>query len=183
MRIVLFLLSVCLLGCQASVAQEPTTFTLTSTHLSGQATPDEVFQGCGGKNKSPQLSWVNAPEGTKSFAITMYDPDAPTGSGWWHWLVVNIPADVTSLEQEAGNPKTPSLPKGVLQTLNDYGESGYGGPCPPAGHGLHQYIITIHALKTNQLKVEATTNPAVVGYQINANTIGKASLVFYHQTK
>ena len=183
MRIALFLMSWWLFACQPSTAQKPTTFTLTSDNLSGQATPAEGFEGCGGQNISPQLSWVNAPEGTKSFAITMYDPDAPTGSGWWHWLAVNLPADVTSLAQGAGNPKTPKLPEGVIQTLNDYGQSGYGGPCPPAGHGPHQYIITIHALKTDHLKVEATTTPAVVGFQITDNTIAKASLVFYHETK
>src|SRR6516165_740766 len=89
--------------------------------------------GCAGGNQSPQLSWSSAPEGTKSFAITCFDPDAPTGSGFWHWLIVNIPPNVTELALDAGNPKAPQLPRGALQTRTDFGTPGYGGPCPPAG--------------------------------------------------
>ena len=179
MHILLFFLSLTWVACQSSIAQN--TFTLKSEHLGGQATLQEVFNGCGGENRSPQISWSNAPKETKSFAITVYDPDAPTGSGWWHWLVVNVPAETDHLPTGAGDPERPQLPEGVIQTLNDYGQSGYGGPCPPEGHGPHQYILTIHALKVEKLDVQPQTNPAVVGFQINANTIAKASLVFYYE--
>lgn len=181
-RVILFLFCWSLWGCTAHGQQvNKTTFTLKSNNLEGQATTQEVFTTCGGVNKSPQLSWENPPKGTKSFAIVMYDPDAPTGSGWWHWLVVNLPAGTTELPVDAGNPAAKLLPKGAIQTKTDYGQVGYGGPCPPKGHGLHQYMITVHALKTDRLDIQSDAIPATVGYQINANTIGKASLVFYHQ--
>lgn len=182
MRIIALIMTLGLMACQqASTQPNPTTFTLRSANLEGQATNKEVFTDCGGENVSPQLSWVNAPEGTKSFAVTVYDPDAPTGSGWWHWLVVNIPAETSELPQGAGAEAGTQLPKGVIQTITDYGKAGYGGPCPPEGHGFHQYIVTVYALKTDRINVKPTTNPAVVGYQINANTLAKASLVFYHK--
>ena len=128
------------------------TFTLTSKDLGGQATIEEEFNGfgCSGKNESPQLSWINAPEGTKSFAVTIYDPDAPTGSGWWHWLVFDIPAHTNELVPNAGNVQLNLAPKGAIQSITDYGAKGYGGPCPPQGHGIHEYIITVYALKAGQ---------------------------------
>lgn len=159
------------------------TFTLSSTDLGGEATINEEFNGfgCIGKNQSPQLSWKNAPEGTKSFAITMYDPDAPTGSGWWHWIVFDIPSNTNELVAGAGDIKLKLAPEGAIQSITDYGANGYGGPCPPEGHGLHQYIITVHALKTDKLDLTAGTNPAVVGYYIWNNTLAKASIVTYYQ--
>ncbi|MFK7970165.1 MAG: YbhB/YbcL family Raf kinase inhibitor-like protein [Bacteroidia bacterium] len=159
------------------------TFTLSSEDLGGQATSTEEFNGfgCTGDNQSPQLSWKNAPEGTKSFAITMYDPDAPTGSGWWHWLVFDIPANVNELISGAGNLSLNLAPDSCVQSITDYGTSGYGGPCPPQGHGLHQYIITVYALKTDKLGLNAETNPAVVGYYLWNNTLAKASIVTYYQ--
>jgi Raf kinase inhibitor-like YbhB/YbcL family protein len=159
------------------------TFTLSSNDLGGEATINEEFNGfgCTGKNKSPQLSWKNAPEGTKSFAITMYDPNAPTGSGWWHWVVFDIPSSVNELVSGTGNLTLNLTPKGAIQSLTDYGVSGYGGPCPPKGHGLHQYIITVHALKTDKLGLNKSTNPAVVGYYLWNNTLAKASIVTYYQ--
>ena len=158
-------------------------FTLSSNDLAGEATINEVFNGfgCTGENKSPQLSWKNAPEGTKSFAVTMYDPDAPTGSGWWHWLVFDIPVNNNELVSGAGNTKLNLTPEGVIQSITDYGANGYGGPCPPEGHGLHQYIITVYALKTDKLGLNKSTNPAVVGYYLWNNTIAKASIVTYYQ--
>ncbi|MFT4568997.1 MAG: Raf kinase inhibitor-like YbhB/YbcL family protein [Saprospiraceae bacterium] len=170
------------LALTASVfAQE--TFTLTSADLGGEATITEEFDGfgCTGKNKSPQLSWKNAPEGTKSFAITMYDPDAPTGSGWWHWVVVDIPASASTFIQNAGKVDLDLAPEGAIQSITDYGAYGYGGPCPPVGHGIHEYMITIHALKTDKLGTNADTNPAVVGFNIWNNTIAKASIVAYYK--
>jgi hypothetical protein len=159
------------------------TFTLSSNDLGGQATIIEEFNGfgCNGENQSPQLSWKNAPEGTKSFAITMYDPDAPTGSGWWHWMVFDIPEGNNELVSGAGNTKLKLTPKGVIQSITDYGVTGYGGPCPPEGHGLHQYVITVYALKTDKLGLNESTNPAVVGYYLWNNTLAKASIVTYYQ--
>ncbi|MCH2194249.1 YbhB/YbcL family Raf kinase inhibitor-like protein [Kordia sp.] len=159
------------------------TFTLTSTDLGGQATKAQEFSGfgCTGNNASPQLSWKNAPDGTKSFAITMYDPDAPTGSGWWHWIVFDIPANVNELVTKAGNISLNLAPKGSIQSITDYGSAGYGGPCPPEGHGLHQYIITVYALKTDSLGLTKDTNAAVVGYYLWNNTLAKASIVAYYQ--
>ena len=179
-RISLFLIAIALMGSEA-LAQK--TFTLSSSDLGGQATKTQEFNGfgCTGKNESPQLSWQNAPEGTKSFAITMYDPDAPTGSGWWHWLVFDIPANVNELVANAGNPALGKIPKGAIQSITDYGAKGFGGPCPPPGHGLHQYIITVHALKTDKLGLDENTNPAVVGYYLWNNTLAKASMVAYYQ--
>ena len=161
------------------------TFTLSSKDLGGEATINEEFNGfgCTGENQSPQLSWENAPEGTKSFAVTMYDPDAPTGSGWWHWLVFDIPVNANGLVSGAGNTELNLTPKGVIQSITDYGTNGYGGPCPPEGHGLHQYIITLYALKTDKLGLNKSTNPAVVGYYLWNNTIAKASIVTYYQRK
>ncbi|WP_340202534.1 YbhB/YbcL family Raf kinase inhibitor-like protein [Ascidiimonas sp. W6] len=159
------------------------TFTLSSNNLGGEATVNEEFNGfgCTGKNQSPQLSWQNAPEETKSFAVTMYDPDAPTGSGWWHWVVFDIPATTNELVSGAGNTALNLTPDGVIQSITDYGTNGYGGPCPPEDHGLHQYIITVYALKTDKLGLNKNTNPAVVGYYLWNNTLAKASIVSYYK--
>lgn len=161
------------------------TFTLTSDTLGGEATQKEEFNGfgCIGDNESPQLSWKNAPKGTQSFAITMYDPDAPTGSGWWHWVVFDIPATTSALPKNFGNTNLNFAPKEAIQSITDYGSKGFGGPCPPKGHGLHQYIITIYALKTKTLGLDENTNPAVVGYYLWNNTLAKASIVTYYQRK
>lgn len=162
-----------------------TTFTLKSKNLEGQITKEQEFNGhsCDGKNESPQLSWSNAPEGTKSFAITMYDPDAPTGSGWWHWIIFDIPANVFELVANAGNINLNLAPKGAIQSITDFGTRGYGGPCPPKGHGIHQYIITIYALKVEKLGVDENAKPVVAGFNILHNVIAKASLVAYYQRK
>ena len=159
------------------------TFTLSSKNLGGEATLKEEFNGfgCIGKNESPQLSWKNAPEGTRSFAITMYDPDAPTGSGWWHWVVFDIPTSTTELVANAGDIKLDLTPEGTIQSITNYGSQGYGGPCPPKGHGLHQYIITVYALKTDTLGLDKNTNPAIVGYYLWNNTLAKASLITYYK--
>lgn len=154
-------------------------FTLKSDNLKGQATAKEFFDsfGCTGQNTSPHLSWSDAPEGTESFAITIYDKDAPTGSGWWHWIIFNIPADVTELKPEAGDINKSIAPDGCVQARNDYGTFGYGGPCPPPGQ-VHQYLITVFALKT-KLDLDRDTVPAIIGFNINDNTIEKASIVIY----
>ena len=161
------------------------TFTLNSNTLGGNSTTLEEFNGfgCTGQNTSPQLTWSNAPEGTKSFAITMYDPDAPTGSGWWHWLVFDIPADINKVLKNAGNIESGLMPSEAIQSMTNYGAYGYGGPCPPENHGIHQYIITVHALKVDNLGLDKNTNPAVVGYYLWNNTIEKASIVTYYERK
>lgn len=133
--------------------------------------------GCAGGNLSPQLSWSGAPEGTKSFALTCFDPDAPTGSGFWHWVVVNIPPHITSLALGAGNPASGALPAGALQVRTDFGAPGYGGPCPPEGDHPHRYIFTLHAVGLEQLPVSAETSAAVVGFYLHFNTLAKASLM------
>lgn len=159
------------------------TFTLKSHDMEGQAKMKQVFNsfGCKGDNISPDLSWVNPPQGTKSFAITMYDPDAPSGSGWWQWVVFDIPANTDSMVENAGNITMKLAPKGAVQSLNDYGGYGYGGPCPAVGDGIHEYIFTVYALKISSLKLTEDANPAMVGFFINVNTIQKASLVMYYQ--
>jgi Raf kinase inhibitor-like YbhB/YbcL family protein len=154
-------------------------FTLKSNNLKGQATARDFFNsfGCTGQNTSPHLSWSDAPEGTESFAVTIFDVDAPTGSGWWHWIIFNIPADVTELKPEAGDVSKSIAPEGCVQGRNDYGTFGYGGPCPPPGQ-LHQYVITVFALKA-KLDLDKDTVPAIIGFNINANTIAKASIIIY----
>jgi Raf kinase inhibitor-like YbhB/YbcL family protein len=132
--------------------------------------------GCGGGNKSPHLRWSGAPEGTKSFAVSCFDPDAPTGSGFWHWVVVNIPAGTTELKLDAGNPKAGLMPAGALQTRTDFGAAGYGGPCPPQGHGPHRYVFTVFAVKEASLPVNADTSAAIVGFQLHFNTLAKAAI-------
>jgi Raf kinase inhibitor-like YbhB/YbcL family protein len=133
--------------------------------------------GCAGGNRSPHLRWEGAPEGTKSFAVTCFDPDAPTGSGFWHWVVVNIPPRVTELPLDAGNPAAGKLPAGALQVRTDFGKPGYGGPCPPQGDHPHRYLFTVHAVSMNALPVTADTSAAVVGFYLNFNTLAKAALM------
>ena len=155
---------------------------LESKDMKGQLSLNEVFDGfgCTGKNISPELSWDNAPEGTKSFALTVYDPDAPTGSGWWHWLVLNIPKDVTSLQAGAGDKSNKLIPTGSVQNINDYGFAGFGGACPPKGDISHQYIFTVHALDVERLSLDGKQSAAIAGYNINVHTIQKASLIVYY---
>src|SRR5579872_4925847 len=131
--------------------------------------------GCAGGNQSPHLKWSGAPAGTKSFALTCYDPDAPTGSGFWHWVIVNIPPNVTELPLGAGNPGG-ALPGGALQTRTDIGQPGYIGPCPPPGHGDHRYQFTVFALGQDQLQVAPDTSAAIVGFQMHFCTLEKATL-------
>ena len=133
--------------------------------------------GCSGGNRSPHLRWQDVPAGTKSFAVTCFDPDAPTGSGFWHWVVVNIPPHVTDLPLDAGNHATGKLPPGALQVRTDFGKPGYGGPCPPQGDHPHRYIFTLHAVSMEALPVTADTAAAVVGFYLNFNTLAKASLM------
>ncbi|MBK1841726.1 YbhB/YbcL family Raf kinase inhibitor-like protein [Azospirillum sp. YIM B02556] len=132
--------------------------------------------GCAGANQSPALSWTEPPAGTRSLAVTIYDPDAPTGSGWWHWVVFNLPPDTRGLPAGAGDPATPLLPPGAVQSRTDYGIAGYGGPCPPQGDKPHRYVVTVHALKTDHLPLAADASGAMVGFNLNAASLAKATL-------
>jgi Raf kinase inhibitor-like YbhB/YbcL family protein len=144
----------------------------------GPIAMEQVFNGfgCSGQNLSPGLGWSGAPEGTKSFALLVHDPDAPTGgAGWWHWLVVNIPASATQLRKDAGKADGSNLPFGCAQIDTDFGGPGWGGPCPPVGDRPHRYNFTLYALKVDALDVSGAS-ASLVGYMINANAIGKAKL-------
>ncbi len=160
----------------ASAAQA---FSLTSpTFIGGQKLGNEhVFNGfgCSGGNHSPEVAWRDPPSGTKSFALTLYDPDAPTGSGWWHWVVVNIPASVSGLPADAGSDSG-ALPAGAIQTRTDFGKPGFGGACPPAGSKPHHYILTLYALDVDKLPIDSGASAALAGFYINAHSLGKASI-------
>lgn len=130
--------------------------------------------GCRGDNLSPALEWKNAPAGTKSFAITVFDPDAPTFSGWWHWVVYDIPATATGLP--AGAAIKASLPAGAKQGRNDYGEYKFGGACPPVGDKPHHYVFMVHALKVDKLEVPEDASPALVSFMLYSNRLGLAKL-------
>ena len=154
-------------------------FYLSSTEVHGQISHDQVFNGfgCSGKNISPQLSWGSAPSGTKSYAITVYDPDAPTGSGWWHWLVFNIPADVHKLKTGASNH---AMPKAAVESITSFSGKGFGGACPPKGDKAHRYIFTVFALDTEKIEQNSDANPALIGYFLNSHAIAKASIMAYY---
>jgi Raf kinase inhibitor-like YbhB/YbcL family protein len=138
--------------------------------------------GCSGKNISPEISISEVPKDAKSLAITLYDPDAPTGSGWWHWIVYNIPTSVKSIPtNDQTNTFRVSLSKNALFGRNDFGTYNYGGPCPPVGHGKHHYILTVYALSVAKLNVQGNSSAALIGYNINANLIEKASITATYQ--
>jgi Raf kinase inhibitor-like YbhB/YbcL family protein len=155
-------------------------FTLASTDISpgGTIANQQVFNGfgCNGGNVSPALSWSNPPAGTKSFALLMHDPDAPTGSGWWHWVVYNIPASQSSLPAGAGDPQKKLLPAGAVQGRSDFGTPGYGGPCPPPG-APHHYYLRLYALKDAKLDVPADATAAYIGFTVRAHSLAKAELM------
>lgn len=157
-------------------------FILSSTSIAeGQPmTLDQAYKGCGGKNISPELSWSDAPHGTQSFAITAYDPDAPTGSGWWHWMVVNVPANVHSLAQGASG--TDKMPKGAQELKTDFGHTGFGGACPPPGK-MHRYEFTVFALDTAHMDVPDNAGNAAVGFAIHAHALGEAQITAVYTSK
>lgn len=156
-------------------------FTLKSDNMGGQLLKEQEFSGfgCNGKNISPELHWNDAPRETKSFAVTVYDPDALTGSGWWHWVVYNLSSSTTSLSEDFGNITKPSSLKAV-QGITDFGTAGFGGACPPKGDRPHRYIFTVHALNVDHLDLDDKASPALIGYMINAHSIAKATLVSYY---
>lgn len=162
-----------------ATAQSDAGFTLSSPQLKdgGVMGADQVFNafGCTGGNISPELVWSNPPDGTKSFALTIYDPDAPTGSGWWHWVVSDIPASARSISLDASARK--ALPAGAVESLTDFGTPGYGGACPPPGDKPHRYIVTLYALNVEHLGVTPETLPAMAGFSRHGKILGQASLV------
>jgi Raf kinase inhibitor-like YbhB/YbcL family protein len=164
----------------AHLPQVPT-FTVTSTDCAHGRPLDRPLvsgvMGAGGEDRSPQLSWSGFPEDTRSFAVTVYDPDAPTASGFWHWAVANIPASVTELPSGAGDKDGPDLPQGAVQLRNDGGFAGYVGAAPPSGHGAHRYFIVVHAVDTDALDVDSDTTPAVLGFNLFFHTLARATLV------
>ena len=159
-------------------------FTLSSPEIANgtQLPVKQVFNGfgCSGENRSPALTWGGAPAETKSFALTVYDPDAPTGSGWWHWIVYNIPADVSALPAGAGDPDGKQLPPGARQGRTDFGAAGYGGACPPTGDPAHRYVFTVHALKVEKLDLPADPSAALVGFMLHGTEIARTSLTAYY---
>ena len=164
--------------------EEVPTFSVTSNTVThGQQWPQAQYSGAmgvpGGQDISPHLSWSGAPEDTKSYAVTVFDPDAPTGSGFWHWSVGNIPADVTELAENAGVPDGSGLPDGAFQLNHDGGGPGFIGAAPPAGHGAHRYIITVHALSVEQLDIPAEATNAFFGFNRFGKTLGRASITVY----
>ncbi|MCC6469363.1 MAG: YbhB/YbcL family Raf kinase inhibitor-like protein [Alphaproteobacteria bacterium] len=159
----------------AACAADKFTVSSTSIPKDNKLTNTQVFNGfgCKGENKSPALAWKGAPTGTKSFAVTVYDPDAPTGSGWWHWTVFNIPPGVTSLPEGAGAGA--GLPAGAVQGRTEFGSAGFGGACPPAGDKPHRYIFKVFALKTDKIELDSNASGALVGFMLNANKLATAS--------
>lgn len=159
-------------------------FKLSSPELTagGRLEQRHVYNGfgCTGGNVSPALNWSGAPAGTKSFAVTVYDPDAPTGSGWWHWVIVDIPATTTALAAGAGDVASGKAPKGSVQITTDFGKPGFGGACPPAGDKPHRYVFTVHALKVDKLGVDPGATAAMAGFMLNANTLAKTGFTVYY---
>ena len=170
----------CSLIAALALGAQAQDFVLTSAQIQpGQVIADQqVFKGfgCSGGNVSPALQWHGAPSATRSYALTMYDPDAPTGSGWRHWLVFNLPATTQSLPAGAGNVQAGLMPAQAVQGRTDFGVPGYGGPCPPVGDKPHHYIFTLYALKVDHLELKADAPAAMVGYFLHQNALAHASL-------
>lgn len=157
-------------------------FTVTSTDITdGQVLPDDQVQALG--NTSPQLSWSGFPDGTKSFVVTCFDPDAPTGSGFWHWSLFDIPASVTELPRGAGSGDFTGLPAGATHARNDNGEDAFTGAAPPPGHGPHRYIFAVHAVDVERLGPSADATPASVGFMMFGHTLARAVLTATYENK
>jgi Raf kinase inhibitor-like YbhB/YbcL family protein len=162
-------------------------FSVTSTDVKdGEVLPTAQVSGifgAGGTDTSPQLSWSGLPDGTKSFAVTVYDPTAPTASGFWHWAVANIPASVTELAADAGDGEASSLPKGALQLNNDASLKRYLGAAPPAGSGKHNYYIAVHAVDVEKLDLPENATPAFLGFNLSGHTLARAVIAPWWESK
>jgi len=169
-KLLLFILLICLTNAND--------FSIKSS-VNSWLSKDYVFNkfGCGGKNISPAVTWQNSPKNAKSYALTIFDPDAPTGHGWWHWIVYNIPKNVNKIALNASTTK--SLPKGSVEAKNDYGFVGFGGACPPKGDKAHRYITTIYALDIE--KLPKLLNPNKIIQVIQKHTIKKVSITSYYK--
>lgn len=171
-------LVLCLAALAASAGAAD--FSLTSPVIApnGTLAATQVFNGfgCTGGNRSPELAWDNPPAGTRSLALTAYDPDAPTGSGWWHWIVYNLPATLRSLPEDAGRADGHGLPAGARHGRSDFGTAGFGGACPPPGDKPHRYQFTLHALKVERLDLPPDASAALIGYMINSQRLGSVKL-------
>jgi Raf kinase inhibitor-like YbhB/YbcL family protein len=184
MRFMLTLIAACVIGSAHAHAE----MTVTSKDLApGKSMANEqVFNqfGCQGGNVSPELVWSGAPQGTQSFAILAFDPDAPTGSGWWHWVVFNIPASVNEIATDTS--RNGGLPKGAIQSRTDFGIAGYGGACPPVGHGAHRYQFTVYALSaanlsTGDFSLDASAPAAMVSFVVHAYALAHATIEVTYQ--
>jgi Raf kinase inhibitor-like YbhB/YbcL family protein len=164
----------------ARLPQVPS-FTLTSSDIrDGQPLPAAQMSGifgAGGQDRSPQLSWSGFPAGTQSFVVTVYDPDAPTASGFWHWAVVDIPATVTELPAGSGGPDGAGLPPGAFQLRNDANQAGYLGAAPPPGHGVHRYYFVVYAVDVPSLGLDRDATPAMLGFNLFSHTLARAQIV------
>lgn len=173
-----------LAAAAASPVVDAADFILDSPTIAreGRLSTDHVFNGfgCKGRDLSPALQWNGAPQETQSYAITMYDPDAPTGSGWWHWQLFDIPATTKELQQGVASLGSIDLPEGARLGRSDYGPNAFGGACPPAGDKPHRYIFTVYALKVRRLDVPNDATAALVGFNIQANKLAEASFTAYY---
>ena len=174
------LLATLLAGLAFAGAGRAADFTLDSPTLAPGAPlgAEQVFDGfgCRGANRSPALSWHNPPAGTRSFAITVHDPDAPTGSGWWHWVVHDLPAHTRALPAGAGAAAGGALPAPAVHGRTDFGTLGYGGACPPAGDPPHRYRFTVHALKVERLDAPPGATAAMIGFLLHQHRLGQATI-------
>ena len=185
MKIISLIFTLFFVSCSMSqAAPQASSFSIKSASLEdGVMIPNKhVYNsfGCTGKNISPQISWQNAPLETKSFALTVYDPDAKTGSGWWHWLVLNIPKKYSELPQNFGEKNQFNLEEGVMQVRNDFGAFNFGGPCPPIKEKAHRYIFTVYALRAERLDLSEGATAALAGFMINQSILVKASFTAYY---
>jgi Raf kinase inhibitor-like YbhB/YbcL family protein len=167
----------------SKAAQASSGFSLTSADVRGTFAEGQVLNtfGCTGGNQSPQLSWTGVPAGAQSFALTMFDPDAPTGSGWWHWIVVNIPVSATELPPGASGNQA-KMPAGSQETRTDFGKPGYGGPCPPPG-APHRYVFTLYALKVPKLDLDSQASGAMASFTIRQNSLASATFTARYSRK
>jgi Raf kinase inhibitor-like YbhB/YbcL family protein len=179
MRRLAFAVAVLMSGVMSASAAPAIAVTSPDVKQGGKIADEQVAGvfGCDGKNISPAINWSGAPKNAKSFAVTIYDPDAPTGSGFWHWVVFNIPAGTTSLPKNAGDLKAGLMPAGAVQSRTDFGAPGYGGPCPPKGDRPHHYHISVFAVDVDKLDADENATAAVVGFNLHFHTLAKGELV------